>query len=130
MLIGRVLVVEDEEHVRKTVGFALKQGGYEVLEAEDGEQAIATMQSFSQSIPVHAVICDINLPKLSGSEVIAFIRATLPAVPIIVMTGHPDVQGAAALFKQCVVDYLVKPSQAQTLLDSVRRAIGEQALLE
>jgi FixJ family two-component response regulator len=45
------------------------------------------------------------------------------------MTGHPDVQGATFLFKQGVVDYLIKPAQAQTLLDSVRLAIGEQALL-
>jgi FixJ family two-component response regulator len=50
-------------------------------------------------------------------------------VPIIVLTGQPDVQVAAFLFKQGVVDYLIKPAQAQTLLDSVRRAIGEQALL-
>jgi DNA-binding NtrC family response regulator len=129
MIIGRVLVVENEEHVRKTVGLALKQGGYEVLEAADGEQAIQTIQAETQTQPVNAIICDLALPKLSGNEVIAFIRAKLPSVPIIVLTGHPDVQGAASLFKQGVVDYLVKPAQAQTLLDSVRRAITEQALL-
>jgi DNA-binding response OmpR family regulator len=129
MLIGRILVVEDEEHVRKTVGLVLKQGGYEVLEAGDGEQAIATVQSYPTGSSIHAVICDIDLPKISGKEVIAFIRAKLPSVPIIVLTGRPDVQGAASLFKQGVVDYLIKPAQAQTLLDAVRRAIGEQALL-
>ena len=129
MVIGRVLVVENEEHVRKTVGLALKQGGYEVIEAADGEQAIQTIQAETQAQPVNAIICDLALPKLSGNEVIAFIRAKLPSVPIIVLTGHPDVQGAASLFKQGVVDYLVKPAQAQTLLDSVRRAITEQALL-
>ena len=129
MIIGRVLIVENEEHVRKTVGLALKQGGYEVLEAADGEQAIETIQAETQAQPVNAIICDLALPKLSGNEVIAFIRAKLPSVPIIVLTGHPDVQGAASLFKQGVVDYLVKPAQAQTLLDSVRRAITEQALL-
>jgi FixJ family two-component response regulator len=69
------------------------------------------------------------LPQSSGKEVITFIRAKLPSVPIIVLTGYPDVQAAASLFKQGVVDYLVKPAQAQTLLDSVRRAINEQALL-
>ena len=129
MTIGRVLVVEDEEHVRKTVGLALKQGGYEVLEATDGEQAIKTRQSYPLGLPVHAIICDLNLPKVHGNEVIAYIRAKLPAVPIIVLTGEPDVQGAAQLFKQGVVDYLIKPAQAQTLLDAVRRAIGEQAML-
>jgi DNA-binding NtrC family response regulator len=129
MIMGRVLVVEDEEHVRRTVGLALKQGGYEVIEAMDGEQAIQTIQALSQHHAVDAIICDFALPKLSGKEVIAFIRAKLPSVPIIVLTGHPDVQNAASLFKQGVVDYLVKPAQAQTLLDSVRRAINEQALL-
>ena len=130
MSMGRVFIVDDEEHVRKTVGLVLKQGGYEVLEAADGEEAIAAIQSFPTGFPVHAIICDIDLPKVNGNDLIAFIRAKLPSVPVIVLTGHPDVQGAASLFKQGVVDYLIKPSQAQTLLDAVRRAIGEQALLE
>jgi DNA-binding NtrC family response regulator len=130
MSMGRVFIVDDEEHVRKTVGLVLKQGGYEVLEAADGEEAIAAIQSYpAGGFPVHAIICDIDLPKMHGNDLIAFIRAKLPSVPVIVLTGHPDVQGAASLFKQGVVDYLIKPSQAQTLLDAVRRAIGEQALL-
>jgi len=129
MIMGRILVVEDEEHVRRTVGLALRQGGYEVIEAIDGEQAIQTIQAETQTQPVNAIICDVALPKINGNDVIAFIRAKLPSVPIIVLTGHPDVQGAASLFKQGVVDYLVKPAQAQTLLDSVKRAINEQALL-
>ena len=130
MFMGRVFIVDDEEHVRKTVGFALKQGGYEVLEAADGEEAIAVIQSYPTSFSVHAIICDIDLPKVSGKDVIAFIRAKLPTVPVIVLTGYPDVQSAASLFRQGVVDYLIKPSQSQTLLDAVRRAIGEQELFE
>ena len=128
MIMGTILIVEDEEHVRRTVGLALKQGGYAVIEATDGEQAIQIFHPDAKAQAVDAIICDLALPKLSGSEFIAFIRARCPSVPIIVLTGHPDVQGAAALFKQGVVDYLVKPAQAQTLLDSVRRAINEQAL--
>ena len=129
MLMRRVLIIDDEEHVRKTVGFALKQGGYEVLEAGDGEQAIALVQSYPAGASLHAIICDLGLPKVNGHDVITFIRAKLPSVPVLVLTGQPDVQGAAALFKQGVVDYLIKPAQPQTLLDAVRRAIGEQALL-
>ena len=127
---GRVFIVDDEEHVRKTVGLALKQGGYEVLEAADGEEAIATIQAYPTGFPVHAIICDMEMPKVNGKDLIAYIRATLPSVPVIVLTGHPDVQSAASLFKQGVVDYLIKPSQPQTLLDAVRRAIGEQAVFE
>jgi two-component system C4-dicarboxylate transport response regulator DctD len=128
MVLGRILIVEDEEHVRRTVGLALKQGGYEVIEATDGEQAIETIQAETQHPAINAIICDLALPKISGSDVIAYIRAKLPSMPIIVLTGHPDVQGATSLFKQGVVDYLVKPALAQTLLDSVRRAINEQTL--
>ena len=129
MIMGRILIVEHEEHVRRTVGLVLRQGGYEVIEVMDGEQAIQTIQAETQNQAVSAIICDLGLPKSSGKEVITFIRAKLPSVPIIVLTGYPDVQAATSLFKQGVVDYLVKPAQAQTLLDSVRRAINEQALL-
>jgi len=128
MVMGRVFIVDDEAHVRKTVGLALTQGGYEVLEAVDGEDAIAAIQSYPPGISVQAIICDIDLPKVTGHDLIAFIRAKLPSVPVIVLTGYPDVQGATSLFKQGVVDYLIKPAQAQTLLDAVRRTIGEQAL--
>jgi len=130
MSTGKIFIIADEEHVRKTMCLALKQGGYEVLEAAEGEEAIAAIQSFPTGFSADAIICDIGLPKVNGNDVIAFIRARLPSVPVLVLTGQPDVQGAAALFKQGVVDYLIKPAQAQTLLDAVRRAIGEQALLE
>ena len=128
MFMGRVFIVDDDEHVREAVGFVLKQAGYEVLEAADGEEAIAAIESYSSGFSIQAIICDIHLPKVNGHDLIAFIREKLPTVPVIVLTGYPDVKGAASLFKQGVVDYLLKPGRADTLLDSVRRAIGEQAL--
>jgi len=130
MVMGRVLIVDDEKHVRKTVGLALTQGGYEALEAADGEEAIAVIQSCPTDFSIQVIICDIELPKMHGHDLIAFIRAKLPSVPVIALTGYPDVHGATSLFKQGVVDYLIKPAQAQTLLDAVRRAIGEQVLQE
>ena len=129
MSMGRVFIVDDDEHVRNTVRFVLKQGGYEVLEAVDGEEAITAIQSHPTGFSVQAIICDLNLPKVNGHDLIAFIREKLPAIPIIVLTGYPDVRGAASLFKQGIVDYLIKPGRADTLLDAVRRAIGEQALI-
>ena len=128
MLMGRVFIIDDDEHVRETVGLVLRQAGYEVLEAADGEEAIAVIESYPTSFSIQVIICDIHLPTVSGYDLISFIREKLPAVPIIVLTGYPDVQGAAALFKQGVVDYLIKPGRAETLLDAVKRAIGEQAL--
>jgi DNA-binding NtrC family response regulator len=129
MSMARVLIVDDDEHVRQAVSLVLKQGGYEVFEAADGEEAIAAIESFPTDSSARAIICDIHLPKVNGYDLISFIREKLPAVPIVVLTGYPDVQGAAALFKQGVVDYLIKPGKADTLLEAVRRAIGEQALI-
>ena len=128
MSLGKVFIIDDEVHVRKTVGLALKQGGYEVLEAGDGEEAMATILSSPASFSVQAIICDLAMPKVNGHDLIAFVRVKLPSVPIIVLTGYPDVQGAASLFNQGVVDYLIKPPHVQTLLDAVKRAIEEQAV--
>jgi DNA-binding NtrC family response regulator len=127
--MGRVFVIDDEEHVRKTVSLVLKQDGYEVCEAADGEEAIAAIESFPTGFSIQVIICDINLPKVNGYDLIPFIRGMLPSVPVIVLTGYPDVQGAASLFKQGIVDYLIKPGRRDTLLQAVRRAIGEQALI-
>ena len=129
MFMGRVLVIDDEEHVRKTVNLVLKQDGFEVVEAADGEEAIAAIESFPAGSSIQVIICDINLPKVNGYDVISFIRGKLPSVPIIVLTGYPDVQGAASLFSQGIVDYLIKPGRRDTLLEAVRRAIGEQTLI-
>ena len=129
MLQGRVLIVDDDAHVRKTVRIALQQGGYDVCEAEDGEKAIDTLQHALAEQMVDVIICDLQMPKMDGKDVIPFFRSQFPAIPIIVMTGFPDVQSATALFKQGVVDYLIKPVESGTLLEAVRRAMGEQELL-
>jgi len=129
MIQGRVLIVDDDAHVRKTVHIALLQGGYDVCEAEDGVQAIDTIQHTSADKIVDVIICDLEMPKMGGKEVIPFFRSQFPTIPIIVMTGFPDVQSATALFKQGVVDYLIKPVELGTLLEAVRRAMGEQAML-
>src|SRR5206468_733 len=65
MSIGKIFVIEDEEHVRRTVGLALKQGGYEVLEAVDGEEAMAAIQSSSIGFSAQAIICDVGLAKVN-----------------------------------------------------------------
>lgn len=125
-----VFVIDDEALVRKAVGLMLTQGGYGVLEAADGEEAIAVIQSYASDFPIRAIICDLDMPKVNGYDLISFIRAKLPSVPIIVLTGYPNVQEAASLFNQGVVDYLIKPPKVQTLLDAVSRAIAEQTVFE
>lgn len=125
MGLGRVLVVDDEAHVRKTVQAILTKGGYDVVVAEDGEMGIQAMKSDDNPLMVDVIVCDIHMPKINGNEAIAYFRSQFPSVPVIVMTGQPDPQGLSSLFKQGVVDYLVKPLESAKVLKAVGNATKE-----
>ena len=127
---GRILVVDDEEHVRKTVRMVLTKAGYDVVEAEDGEQGIKTIKSDDNPLMVDMILCDIRMPKINGVEAIAYFRSQFPSVPVVVMTGHPDVKSAAALMKQGVVDYLVKPVEKDKLVAVAQEAIKQRVLFK
>ena len=121
MSLGRILVVDDDEGVRKSVRLALTKAGYDVVDAEDGEKGIQQMRSGDNSLMVDAILCDIHMPKVNGVEAIAFFRQQCPSVPVIVMTGRPDITGATDLMRQGVVDYLIKPVRPDELTKAVSK---------
>ncbi len=130
MAKGRVLVVDDEADLRKSVRLVLTKADYDVVEAEDGEQAIAAIRSGDNPLLVSAVICDLNMPKVSGMEAIAYFRSQFPGVPILVLTGDPNIENLSELYKQGVVEYLVKPIGPQTLLAAVEKAVPKHKLFD
>lgn len=127
---GRILVVDDEENVRKTVRLTLTKAGFDVVEAADGEKGIKAITSDDNALMVDAIFCDIHMPKINGMEAIAYFRSQFPSVPVVVITGHPDVQKATALFKQGVVDYLVKPIEAAKLVSVAQKVVKEHELFK
>ena len=128
--LGRVLVVDDEVQVRKPIHLTLSRVGYEVIEAEDGEQAIRTLNSGDNPLMVDAILCDIRMPKINGNEAIVYFRNQYPGVPVVVMTGYPDVELAVSLMKQGVLDYLVKPVSREELLTVVRKAVDQHVVFK
>ena len=116
---GRILVVDDEEAIRKTVRLTLTKAGYDVVEAEDGEKGIQEIRSGDNPMKVDTIICDIHMPKVNGMDAIAYFRQQFPSVPVIVLTGQPEVAGAAHLFKQGIVEYLIKPVTPEKLTAAV-----------
>ncbi len=120
---GRVLVVDDDPDIRTTVRLVLTKADYDVIEAEDGEQGVAAIRSGDNPMMVDTIICDIHMPKVNGMEAIAYFRNQFPSVPVIVLTGEPDVSGAATLFKQGIVDYLTKPVSPEKLTACVAKAV-------
>lgn len=123
---GRILVIDDEENVRKTIRLTLTKAGFDVVEAEDGEKGIAAMRSGDNPLMVDAIFCDIFMPKINGMEAISFFLSQFPSVPVVVITGQPDIQKQTTLFKGGnVVDYLVKPIEAEKLVTVAKKAMTQ-----
>jgi two-component system, chemotaxis family, chemotaxis protein CheY len=127
---GRVLIVDDEPNVRKMVGMALRKGGFDVIEAEDGQKGIEAIRSGDNPLVLDTIVCDIHMPNLNGLEAIAYFRSQFPSVPVIVLTGQPNIDNAAELFKNGVVDYLVKPVQPEKLVEAVTKAVKKHELFK
>jgi len=128
MAQGRVLVVDDEADLRKDIRLILTQADYDVVEAEDGEQAIEAIRSGDNPLLVNAIICDLVMPKVGGMEAIAFFRSQFPGVPILVLTGHANIENINELDKQGVVECLLKPIGPEKLLPAVEKAVVKHRL--
>jgi len=128
--MGRVLVVDDEADVRKSIRLILTKAGYDVVEAEDGEKGIAAIKADGNALLVDTIVCDLYMPKVNGMEAIAYFREQFPSVPVIVLTGKPDIPNTAALFKQGIAEYLVKPVEAEQLTAAVHKAAAAHVLFK
>jgi two-component system chemotaxis response regulator CheY len=125
---GRVLVVDDEPLVRQVVRMTLEKAGYDVLEAENGEKAIEVINENENPLVLDVVICDIRMPKINGVEAIEYFQRQYPHVPLIVLTGYPDTNMAVSFMRHGVVDYLVKPVDAERLKAAVMEAMDQRNL--
>jgi two-component system chemotaxis response regulator CheY len=125
MGLGRILVVDDEAHIRTTVKMVLTKAGYDVVEAGDGQKGIEVIKSDDNPLMVDMILCDMQMPNIDGIGAIAYFLTQFPSVPIVVMTGHPDLQTATKLMKQGVMDYLVKPIEKEKLLAVAEEAVNK-----
>lgn len=124
----KILVVDDEEEVRKTIRLQLKDTGLEVVEAEDGKKAIEVLDAENVTL-VDAILCDVRMPNVNGVEAIAYFRREYPHIPVIVLTGYPDVKLAVEFMKEGVVEYLVKPVEKEKLVETVMKAIDRRTFV-
>ncbi|MBM4124173.1 MAG: response regulator [Nitrospira sp.] len=127
---GRVMVVDDEADIRKVVRMHLEKANYEVIEAANGSEAIALLGSGDNPVYVDTILCDIRMPKVNGLELIEYLRQQYPSIPIVVLTGFPDVQMATSLLKQGVLDYLVKPVENEHLITTIKKAVDHHEMMK
>ncbi len=126
--LGRILVVDDEPDVRKVVRLYLEKAGYDVTEAEDGQQAVQEIRSGENPLLLDVILTDIRMPKLNGLEAIQFFQKEFPRVSLIVLTGFPDLTMATTLMKNGIIDYLVKPVEKEKLLTAVAKAMEQREI--
>src|SRR2546421_3289183 len=110
-----ILLVDDEDAVRKVLAFPLERDGYEVIQAADGEEAL---QQFALQ-PVDLVVLDIMLPRLDGLEVCKRLRAT-STVPIIMLTARDDELDKVIGLELGADDYITKPFSIREFRSRVR----------
>ena len=121
-----VLLVDDDPSLRRVTEYNLEQGGYRVLTAEDGE---AGLKLFREQHPA-VVVTDLQMPKLSGTELLTRIKDLSPETLVIVITAFGTIEEAVDAMKQGAHDFLTKPVSRDALLLTVRKAFTLLGLQE
>lgn len=120
----RILVVEDDESLRRVTQFQLEQAGYQVLTASDGSKALALLEKAPQDL----VITDLMMPGISGLELLKRIRADYPETIVILVTAFGSVESAVEAMKIGAYDFITKPINPDALILLINRALEHHQL--
>lgn len=121
---SRILIVDDEAHIRAPLRRALELQGYHVDDVGSGKEALARL---AQSCP-DVMVLDMRMPGMSGIKVIEQADQIAPGVLIIVLTGNATIESAIAAVKaEAVMDYLLKPASIQEVSDAIEQALQRRA---
>ncbi|MCA9772228.1 MAG: sigma-54-dependent Fis family transcriptional regulator [Myxococcales bacterium] len=124
--MARILLVEDQESYRLSLGIALKREGWEVLHASSGEEALERLQADE---PYDVVITDLKMEgMIDGVEVIRAVKEADPLTEALLLTGYSSVETAIAAMREGAFDYVTKPFSVDELLLRVRNALERRTL--
>ncbi|MEW6220006.1 MAG: sigma-54 dependent transcriptional regulator [Thermodesulfobacteriota bacterium] len=116
----KILVIDDEQHMRLALLEALRRGGYDVLLAEDGRFALEMVARERPDL----VISDIRMPEMDGLELLARIRETDASLPVVMITGYGTVETAVQAMKLGAADYIMKPFPVEVIEETVARVLA------
>jgi len=126
MIRRRVLVVDDDESLRRVTQVQLEQAGYEVSSAADGASALAMLQKSPQDL----VLTDLKMPGMSGLDLLRKVREEYPETVVVMITAFGTVDTAVEAIKAGAYDYITKPIRSEELELVVRRSLEHMGLLE
>lgn len=117
-----VLVIDDSETIRAHVGTVLRGAGFEVLEASDGLMGAFTIRERANDLCL--VICDINMPRLDGLEMLEVLRGQYPKLPILMLTTESRVDKVERAKKAGAKAWIIKPFKPELLVEAVSKLTG------
>lgn len=120
-----ILIIDDEKAIRKTLSEILSFEGYKIVEAADGEEGLKAFKSRSFDV----VLCDIKMPKIDGIEFLQKAGEINPDTPIIMISGHGNIETAVEAVKKGAYDYISKPPDLNRLLITIRNAMDKSSLV-
>jgi DNA-binding NtrC family response regulator len=118
----RILVIDDDIGLRKTLVDILNAKGYETLVAGDGAAGLAMLQGNA----VNLVLTDLGLPDISGIDILGKVKTLYPAIQVLILTGSATVDSAVKATNLGAFSYLLKPYDIDQLLLQIQRAIEKQ----
>ena len=121
-LPGPILIVDDETSIRQSLDGVLSDEGYSCIHACDGTDALEKIRAASPAL----VFLDIWMPGMDGIQTLRRIKELTPRVPVVMMSGHATIATAIRATKEGASDFIEKPLQIETVLNSVRRALAKE----
>ena len=119
---ARILVVDDDESIRKTLRAILEEKGYVVDTAENGKEAIEKSKTKFYNL----ALVDIRLPDLEGTKLLAAIHETTPKMVKIIITGYPSLQNAIEAVNKGADAYVIKPFNMESVLNTIKEHLKKQ----
>ncbi|WP_310380381.1 sigma-54 dependent transcriptional regulator [Flavobacterium sp.] len=125
--MSKILIIEDEAAIRRVLTKILSEESdtYIVEDAEDGIQGLEKIKNNDYDL----VLCDIKMPKMDGVEVLEAVKKIKPEIPMVMISGHGDMETAIQTMRLGAFDYISKPPDLNRLLNTVRNALDKKQLV-
>ncbi len=120
----RLLIADDDVEIRESLAALIARTGWEVTQAGDGLEALRAIEES----PPHLLLLDLKMPEKGGEQVLEEVRFLEPDLPVVILTGHGDIEGAVRAMKLGAHDFLTKPPDPDHLLLVLERAVERKAL--
>lgn len=121
---NKILIIDDEKSIRRTLRDILEYEKYDVDDAEDGAQGIKKIEANGYDL----ILCDIKMPKMDGMEVLEK-SISISEAPVVMISGHGNIETAVDAIKKGAYDYIAKPLDLNRLLVTVRNALDKGSLM-